>query len=61
MFNKAASSIQVETTEVSHLLSSPSLSHVMRKPVFAICEQQRLRLACASVQSDQHLRCLLPR
>ena len=27
----------------------------MRKPVFAICEQQRCRSACTSVQSDQHL------
>ena len=24
----------------------------MRKPVFAICEQQRCRSACASMQSD---------
>ena len=32
----------------------------MRKPVYAICEQQRRRSACAFVQSDQHLvvRCL---
>ena len=36
------------------------LSHVMRKPVFAICEQQRCRSACASAQSDQHLCCSLP-
>ena len=36
------------------------LSHVMRKPVYALCEQQRRRSACASAQSDQHLcfRCL---
>ena len=33
----------------------------MRKPVYAICEQQRRRSACASVQSDQHLCCSLPR
>ena len=34
--------------------------HVMRKPVYAICEQQRRRLAFASAQSDQRLcfRCL---
>ena len=25
----------------------------MRKPVYAICEQQRCRSACASAQSDQ--------
>ena len=32
----------------------------MRKPVYAICEQQMCRSACASAQSDQHLcfRCL---
>ena len=37
-----------------------NLSNVMRKPVFAICEQQRRRSACASANSDQHLcfRCL---
>ena len=29
------------------------MSHVMRKPVFAICEQQRCRSASASTQSDQ--------
>ena len=36
------------------------VSHIMRKPFFAICEQQRLRSACASVQSDQQfvVRCL---
>ena len=36
------------------------LSLVMRKPVFALCEQQRRRSACASTQSDQRLcfRCL---
>ena len=28
---------------------------LMRKPVFALCEQQRLRSACASAKSDQHL------
>ena len=36
------------------------LSHIMRKPVNAICEQQRRRSACASVQSDQCLCCSLP-
>ena len=32
----------------------------MRKPVYAICEQQRRRSACAFAQSDQHfvVRCL---
>ena len=36
------------------------LSHVMRKPVYAICEQQRSRSVFASAQSDQHLCCSLP-
>ena len=38
-----------------------SMSHIMRKPVYAICKQQMLRSACASMQSDQCLCCLLPR
>ena len=33
----------------------------MKKPVHAICEQQRRRSAYALVQSDQHLCCSLPR
>ena len=33
------------------------LSHVTRKPVYALCEQQRRRSACASAQSDQRLCC----
>ena len=33
------------------------MRHVMRKPVYAICEQQRRRSACASAQSDQRLCC----
>ena len=33
-----------------------NMSHVMRKPVFAICEQQRRRSVCASAQSDQRIR-----
>ena len=36
------------------------LSHVMRKPVYAICEQHRRRSACASAQSDHLLCCTLP-
>ena len=31
------------------------ISHIMRKPVFAICEQQRRRSACTSTESDQRL------
>ena len=36
------------------------MSHVMRKPVYVMCEQQRRRSACASAQSDQRfvVRCL---
>ena len=30
------------------------ISLVMRKPVFAICKQQRCRSACTSAQYDQH-------
>ena len=37
------------------------MSHVMRKPVCAICEQRRCRPACTSAQSDQHLCRSLPR
>ena len=36
-----------------------SVSLIMRKPVFAPCEQQRRRSACASAQSDQRLCCRL--
>ena len=36
------------------------LSHIARKPIFTICEQQRHRSACASAQSDQRLCCSLP-
>ena len=36
------------------------MSHIMRKPVSALCEQQRRRSACTSVQSDHTfvVRCL---
>ena len=37
------------------------LNLIIRKPVFALCEQQRRRLACTSAQSDQHLCCSLLR
>ena len=33
----------------------------MKKPVYAICEQQRRRSACDSAQSDQRLCCSPPR
>ena len=32
-----------------------NMNHVMRKPVYDKCEQQRRRSACASVQSDKRL------
>ena len=31
------------------------MNHVRTKPIYAICEQQKGRSACASVQSNQHL------
>ena len=31
------------------------MSHVMRKPVYALGEQERRRSACPSAESDQHL------
>ena len=36
------------------------MSHATRKPVYAICEQQRRRSACASAQFDQRLWFSLP-
>ena len=39
----------------SDLIAWKHMSHVMRKPVLVICEQQRCRSACTSVQSVQHL------
>ena len=33
----------------------------MKKPIYAICEQQKRRSDCASAQSDQHLCCSVPR
>ena len=35
------------------------LSHIMIKPIYAICKRQRCRSACASAQSDQRLYCSL--
>ena len=46
---------------IVHRLGLADMSHVMRKPVYAICEQQRPSLACASAQSEQRLYYLLPR
>ena len=37
------------------MVKLPKLSHIMRKPAFAICKQQSRRSACASAQSDQRL------
>ena len=36
------------------------MCHVMRKPVYFICKQQRRRPACAAAQSDQCLYCSMP-
>ena len=36
------------------------MSRVVRKPVFAICEQQRRCSACTSTQSEQSLGVSLP-
>ena len=45
-----------------HLCKQDSgMSRVMRKSDNGICEQERRRSACASAQSDQHIRCSLPR
>ena len=41
-------------------LQCTDMGHVMRKPVYTLCEQQRCRSACTSVQSDQHLCCPWP-
>ena len=38
-----------------------NMSDVMKKPVYAICEQQRRRSAWASMQSDHRLFCSLLR
>ena len=37
------------------VLEGIKLSHIMRKPVFAICKQQKHRSACVSARSDQRL------
>ena len=36
-------------------LAFSHLGHVMRKPVYAICEKQRRRSVCASAQFEQPL------
>ena len=48
------------SNEFLQIITVHYLSHVMRKTVYAICEQQRRRSACASAQSDQRLCCSLP-
>ena len=53
--------ISVKRTKTGDYKGLFHFSHVMRKPVYAICEQQRRRSACASAQSDQHICCSLPR
>ena len=51
-------SIPSNTAEVRPICRK--MGHMMRQPVFVICEQQRLRSACASTQSVQRLCCSLP-
>ena len=41
-------------------VSALEFGREMRKPVYAIWEQQRRRSVCASMQSDQFLCCSLP-
>ena len=47
----------VSCSELRRWLNTKDLSHIMRKSVYAICEQQRHRSDCA----DQRLCCSLPR
>ena len=51
---------QLKLGVFKNLVFNDKMSLVRRKPVFALCEQQRRRSACASAQSDQHfvIRCL---
>ena len=53
--------LQLICCEVTHSSAQDKMSHIMRKPVYSICEQQRRRSACASAQSDQRLCCSLLR
>ena len=46
--------------EKSSMFSCLYMSHVMRKPVLCVCEQQRSRSACPTMQSDQHFCYSLP-
>ena len=50
-FQKGTLHLLIKVTAINHF----HMSHIMRKPVYAICEQHRRRSACASVQSDQRL------
>ena len=45
----------VNSSELKFKITIVIWSHIMRKPVFAICEQQRRRSICTSIQSDQRL------
>ena len=44
-----------------NLKASYHMSYIMRKLVFAVCEQRRRRSACASRQSDERLCYSMPR
>ena len=57
LFNFYNSSSQLKVSGVFRSCDILYMSQAMRKPVYAICEQQRRRSVCASAQSDQHLCC----
>ena len=57
---RASESVQTKHWQPKNCCYYPYMSHIMRKPVYAICEQQSHKSACTSVQSDQHLCCSLP-
>ena len=70
-YDKSTVVVVVFTVKLDAINSFPSntaevrpiclkMGHIMRKPVFGICKQQRRRSACASTQSDQRLCCSLP-
>ena len=56
--SKSINGLTLQCTRIFPLSSYKTIkkrmSHFMRNPVYAICEQQRCRSACASALSDQH-------
>ena len=47
--------ITAKHEHVAQTICNAYMGFDARKPVFGVCEQQRHRSACASVQSDEHL------